>query len=115
MLVKHGKAWVSYADKIEKVSDSYSITTEDSNVYIYFPVDMIKEYEKWYDYKHRLYMGLQYTTPKYKDEKYKDYFCGHDPILIETIENKKYYVFELSHYSIVDRVDTRFVLLGIDY
>ena len=115
MLKQHGKGWVSYADKIEKISDSYSIKTEDKNVYIYFPVDSIREYEKWYDYQHRLYLGLQYKTPRYVGKEYDDVFGGHDPILVEANGGKKYYVFEVASLYVVDQNDTRFVLLGIDY
>lgn len=114
MLKQHGRDWVSYADKIEKISDSYLIKTEDKNVYIYFPVDSIREYEKWYDYHHSLYLGLQYKTPRYVGKEYGDYFAGHYPILVEANGGKKYYVFEIKSYKVVDKNDTRFVLLGID-
>lgn len=115
MLKLYGKGWVSYAKNIEKISNSYSIKTEDKDVFIYFPLDKIKEYEKWYENNHRLYIGLQYTTPKYPNQKYKDSFGGYSPVLVEANGNQKYYVFDISSYLVPDRNDTRFVLLGIDY
>ena len=61
----------------------------------------------------RVYIGLEY--PNRKNEAYYGYFSGYDPIVVETNGGKKYCVFEISHWSVEDREDTRFVILGIEY
>lgn len=101
--------WVGYANKIEKISGSYSMETEDANVLIYYPIDKIENYEVWYDTSKRLYIGLQYS-----ESEFKDYFAGYNATIIES-NGIKYLVFEVDKYLLKNRKDTRFVLLGIEY
>ena len=61
----------------------------------------------------RVYVGLEY--PNWKIEPYYGVFADYDPIVIEANGGKKYCVFEISHWFVKDKEDTRFVILGIEY